>query len=95
MFQTGKVFLALGIYFNMLARCLSLFHLKTKADFLLVFLLLLSSGLQFSRIHCSDLLFSWPFFPVVFSLFSSSCAEVSDKGEMLKVTQAPFSIGSV
>lgn len=39
-FQTGKVFLALATYFTVLVGCMPLLHLKTKAGFLLVFLLL-------------------------------------------------------
>lgn len=39
-FQTGEVFLALGTYSNVLVGCMPLLHLKTKAGFLLVFLLL-------------------------------------------------------
>lgn len=89
-FQTGKVFLALGTYCNVLLGVR--LHLKTKPDFLLVFLLLHWFTVQNSLLRPSALL---AFPHLVFSLSSSSCAEVSDKGEMLKVTQAPFSTGSV
>lgn len=74
--RTGKIFIPLGIYFNVLLGYIFLFHFETKAYFLLVLLLLcwaLRRGWVTIPLYFIAQAFCSPgCFPLVFSLFGPS-----------------------